>query len=422
MIGAPPLTRRALLQVAASTVALLAGDGSSRVNPARTATAATLPVSSAPPNVLLLHLNGGMDAVLTTDPKTRCDVADDIDLPYEEEAIRTVGTMRFGPHARSLVPFAEDLVFINGVAVRTAGHVPGFSQVLRCKLGYHGDEPPILDLIGAHRRGEPLTSMALGQPLMSAYSSAGFRADALVHRAEHLSPDDRRLLAKTLRAQAAGLRAESKGDRTLVTAHNIEDAAAFLDRLDVVPPLEVETWSANEKAQGDAKSLQTVLWAFRNQITRTAVLSVEQWDSHSDNVEVQQKASYGFFPLLARCLGEMKRREPDGTRLLDRTLIVAMSELGRFPVLNAMNGKDHYPEIPVILAGGPLGDSRGQAYGLTDRDQKARPVSLRTGKSVGRAPAVLDLDDLGATLLRASHVEPTTYGYHGRPLEFLRLG
>ena len=42
------------------------------------------------PRVLIqVFLRGGMDAVLTTDPKTRREVAPEIDVPYGEDEIRT---------------------------------------------------------------------------------------------------------------------------------------------------------------------------------------------------------------------------------------------------------------------------------------------------------------------------------------------
>jgi uncharacterized protein (DUF1501 family) len=408
------MTRRNVIQLATAMVALFAGERSAPVSVSSVAERRV----SRRPNILFIVLAGGIDALLTTDPRTRAEVDGAIDVPYEPSSIASVGELRFGPHIRPLVPFAEDFAFINGLAVRTAGHVPGHSQLIRCKLGYHGEEPPLLDLIGAHRGGEPLPSIALGQTFLPAYSPSGFRADALIHRARDLAPEDRRLLARVLRREAAGLRRESNADRATVAAQNADDAAAFLDRLETTPPLRIERWSDDSGVQDFGALLQTAMWAFRNDITRSAIVGVEDWDTHSDNTVDQKAASSIAFPMLARALRNMKEPGPDGRSLLDDTLIVAASELGRFPMLNRLNGKDHFPEIPVFLAGGPLGEARGRVFGRTDRMLRAMPVSLRTGEAQPSG-AILDLDDLGATLLRASGIEPTVYGYHGRMLEFL---
>ncbi len=52
--------------------------------------------------------------------------------------------------------------------------------------------------------------------------------------------------------------------------------------------------------------------------------------------------------------------------LLDETLVIAMGEFGRTPVLNARGGRDHWPGCwSIVLAGG--GVRGGQVIGVSDR-------------------------------------------------------
>jgi uncharacterized protein (DUF1501 family) len=55
----------------------------------------------------------------------------------------------------------------------------------------------------------------------------------------------------------------------------------------------------------------------------------------------------------------------DRRGLLDSTLVMASSEFGRTPRINADAGRDHWPKVfSVALAGG--GIKRGQIYGASD--------------------------------------------------------
>src|SRR5262249_22957095 len=102
--------------------------------------------------------------------------------------------------------------------------------------------------------------------------------------------------------------------------------------------------------------------------------------------------------------------------LLDNTLILMLSELGRYPRLNDSQGKDHFPEVPVLIAGSRYG--RGEAYGATGRAMESQPVSLTSGRPE-RSGQIPDINDLGATLLEIAGHDPRVYGYVGRVLPFI---
>jgi hypothetical protein len=118
----------------------------------------------------------------------------------------------------------------------------------------------------------------------------------------------------------------------------------------------------------------------------------DNWDTHGDNFN---RLKRDLLPPLERAsfalVNDLAERG-----LLDRTLIVWLTEFGRTPKIAASNaGRDHYPFCySVALAGG--GVRGGQAYGRSDR--------------LGSAP--LDLPctpaDLHATIFHALGISPET--------------
>ena len=96
------------------------------------------------------------------------------------------------------------------------------------------------------------------------------------------------------------------------------------------------------------------------------------WDTHSDN----DKACKGWLvtPLdkaLAALISDLADRG-----LLESTLVVCMGEFGRTPDVNALGGRDHWPQTGCALFAG-AGVPGGQVIGKTDEkgaEPKERPV------------------------------------------------
>ena len=81
--------------------------------------------------------------------------------------------------------------------------------------------------------------------------------------------------------------------------------------------------------------------------------------------------------------------------LLDRTLVVWLTEFGRTPKINRGAGRDHYPFCySVVFAGG--GVRGGQVYGRSDR-HAAEPADLPCGPN-----------DLHATIFHALGIPQET--------------
>ncbi|QDT74183.1 DUF1501 domain-containing protein [Lacipirellula limnantheis] len=112
------------------------------------------------------------------------------------------------------------------------------------------------------------------------------------------------------------------------------------------------------------------------------------WDTHADNFKLVKKLSEELDAGWGTLMTELSER-----RLLDDTTIVWMGEFGRTPVINAMGGRDHFPNAwSCVLAGG--GIKGGQAYGRTSDD----------GMKVEEKPVAIG--DVLATLCAALGVPP----------------
>jgi hypothetical protein len=86
------------------------------------------------------------------------------------------------------------------------------------------------------------------------------------------------------------------------------------------------------------------------------------WDSHQDNFarlknDLLPPADQSFATLI---------EDLDARGLLESTLVVALAEFGRTPLINRNAGRDHWPDcFSVVLAGG--GVRGGALYGSSDR-------------------------------------------------------
>lgn len=133
------------------------------------------------------------------------------------------------------------------------------------------------------------------------------------------------------------------------------------------------------------------------------------WDTHGDNIPPYGGIKNGLGPLLPLFdhLLTTLVTDLEDRGLLDQTLVIAMGEFGRTPMMgtqDSIDGRNHWPEVmSMCLAGGGL--RHGQIIGASERDGarvKERPI----------LPA-----DLAATIYRYMDVplETTYLDNRGRP-------
>jgi hypothetical protein len=419
------LTRRQVLGTAAAASVLsgLRLSGLLGVGPRARAQAASRPSFAPPRYFVTVFLRGGIDAVYTTDPKTRSEVDADVDVPYGANDIVDAGKMQFGPHFRPLARWAPELAVVRGVQVTTANHETGAFQMMRLRTNVEPTMPSLQDIIGAHRDTQPLASVTVGRlnsfeaspNAVVAPNGTEGRSLTSLEAVDALSDEEAALLSTAFENHLRHFSKEA-GGRDAVTRDHLTQAQSFFKRLQRVPRFKAVDWR-NGPAGGGTEALQRTLWFLQNDLAKGIVCKIQSdWDSHYRNADRQARATAAFTQVFSRFLDELHARRNEYGTLAEQTVVVCGSELGRFPVINGDLGKDHFPKSQFLLFGRDI--NGGSAFGTTGRRMEGQPIDLQTGRD-RRGGEHVYLDDLGATVLTMAGLKPELYGYTGRSLPFL---
>ena len=407
------MTRRDLFRGALATGATLA---------LPRARAATPP---GPRVLIQIFLWGGIDAVLTTDPKTRREVAPEIDVPYGEDEIHALGPVRVGPLFAPLGRHLSRAAIVNGVVGGTVSHITGVEQIhemrrvspgtglgLTGTLGLLADwDPPLGDVRFNHYN--PLVGLRASNGRTLTIQRPETPDESVVARLHGLAQDPRR------KAAATAALAEQLHGRVDPRAMPIEVARRLLAAIPEgpLPPIRPVLGSDDHPHALDIV-LRDLLYLVEHDLTAAAYMWFGSWDSHELNLRNQTEQADGMCKYLSVLLDELdQRRGRDGVALRERVGLVISSELGRMPVLNVQGGKDHFPQHPVMLLGPGI---RPGQFGETDARMIGLPISAQTGKpSASKRDFVPSVDDVGATILHWFGIDdPASVGYLGRRLDF----
>ena len=104
-----------------------------------------------------------------------------------------------------------------------------------------------------------------------------------------------------------------------------------------------------------------------------------QWDSHSGNDDSQTGCyEYLFEQLLYLGQSLQDTLDTDGVPLIESTTVMVLSEMGRTPVYNTADGKDHWPYTSMLMFG--QGIQGSQVVGATDEQLVSAPIDLSSGE------------------------------------------
>jgi hypothetical protein len=368
-----------------------------------------------------LIVSGGMDAISTFDPRTAAAVAPRIDVPYAPREIVSTGTeIGLAPAMRALAPWASRFSVINGVLVNTANHPTGQAQAVRLRTGATPASLAAFEVLAEARRTTPLGHVVLNALFDTSRTPDYFGEassknpmggpEGIFTALDRASPDELRELALVVRRQArvAGAELAPAATRT----------ADLLARVAEIPRLELRPWVDDPTELGLAEACQRALWLIEHDLCVAVTLGPRfaAWDSHNDNASIQGRLGAYLAAVLARLFAALDERRNAHGRLSAQTGVIVASEIGRLPYLNAMRGKDHFPQVPLLIAGpGLVG---GRAFGATGHELEAAPTSLRTGRADARG-RMLRLDDIGTTVLALAGIDPRLAGFAGDRLRFL---
>ncbi len=143
-------------------------------------------------------------------------------------------------------------------------------------------------------------------------------------------------------------------------------------------------------------------------ISRCAMISSGYgWDTHTDNDMLQSDNFEGLFSSLLELMEKLSAMPGTSTDfLIDETMVVVMSEMGRTPQLNSSEGKDHWPYTSVLMTGPRITGDR--VVGAFDNYYYGKKIDRETGELDDEGHD-LNTEELGATLMLAAGIDPNDH-------------
>lgn len=128
------------------------------------------------------------------------------------------------------------------------------------------------------------------------------------------------------------------------------------------------------------------------------------WDTHANNDAQQSQLFQELFQGLNQLLNLLRQTPGETTATLaEETVVVVLSEMGRTPALNGLNGRDHWPYTSALLVGPGL--TGGRVVGGFDDLFYGRDVDPDSAEVGGGS--TLSAETLGATLLALADQDPS---------------
>jgi hypothetical protein len=387
----PHLTRRSWLRssfLALGAAGLLAAQGRVRAAPV------------GPPRRLVLVFNsGGWDPVYALDPKpgvggvdspagtvkdfAGLDILTDVSRPAVEEFFTAYGSLS---------------AVVRGLNVNSVAHPDASHRVL---TGVSADTAPDVAAIASAVHAPDLAApyLILGRTAYSGpYGSLAARTGSVNQVVTLLDPkvglppvggpliphaptdlEEELIRAHVLARAERELQAVGGSTR-------VQDFVSSLARGDLLR--EVGEISKLELSRSFGAQIELAVDALARGLCHSVQIETGDWDTHTNNAD-QGPRHDEFFAGLSALVAALAALPGSGagSKLLDETAVVVVSELGRTPRLNAQQGKDHWPVTAALLVGS--GVAGGRVVGATTDRLDGAPVDLVTG-----AP-----DDDGAPLL-----------------------
>jgi len=140
------------------------------------------------------------------------------------------------------------------------------------------------------------------------------------------------------------------------------------------------------------------------------------YDTHSGNMAQgpSQDATYkGLHYLMQQLETTNDPLFSDGSKMIEHTTCVMMSEMTRTPKLNGAQGKDHWPVNSILIFG--AGVAGGKQVGETGEGMVAMPMDLTTGATTGQNLASVGTEIMVSGILELAGVDHTKYFGTGTP-------
>lgn len=247
---------------------------------------------------------------------------------------------------------------------------PGFGSVVAHEKKKVGDLPAYVSISGRAPRAS-----YLGQPCEAYYVGTPGEKDQYLSFAEGIAEQRGNKRLESLSRLNRKFASDKSNDTLLSTQTSIKDAVKLMRS----PALEAFELSkvptATLDRYGDTAFGRGALVA--KQLVETGVRFVQVnrggFDTHSENFDAMRNHGEIMDPALASLIEDLA-----ASGMLQKTLVVMLSEFGRTPKINANAGRDHYPSVfSCFMAGG--GIKGGTVVGASDKDgykPHDRPVAV----------------------------------------------
>ncbi len=386
-----------------------------------------------PKNLIIVVANGGWDTTFSMDPKPGLSTIDAPIGDIEEFSGIPVFTDPSRPVARAFFEaHAGITTVVNGLTVQSLVHTDCAKRVM---TGTASDTAPDFGAIVAHELGRELPApyLVLGQTSFTGpYASIAARAGTANQIGTLLDP------ARAFPTEQGDFTprfAPDMAEAELIRAHVLARAERDKALRGIVGINEsryrdfIESLARGDELAAAAEfgefnytldlgvQSQLALDVLEQEISRVVQMEMGNFDTHNFN-DAQGPNQELMFAGLAGLIDELSIRDgaEAGNKMIDETVVVIVSEMGRTPLLNEMMGKDHWPVTSALVMGG--GTSGGRVLGATDNDFLSVPLNLQTGETDPDGEQ-LEYTSFAAGLLGLVGVDPSEYLPLAEPFDAL---
>lgn len=379
-------------------------------------------------NLIVLLAFGGWDTSYSIDPKPvggEVDAPDGTITPFGGIDVLVDDTARPAISA-FFAQYAAITAVVRGIHMPSVGHAACVQSIL---TGARNETSADVAAIVAHEGGNdlPIPYLVLGNNAFAGpYASSMGRVGATNQLVGLLDPssayptigqtrentfvptasDEAYVRAYTV---ARAQRERATRGATGYNRRRVDDFLGSLDRGDRLRALR-DGLGARGTLLGLGAQRGLALDALQTGISRTVMLAVGQnFDTHETNTN-QSGSQQFLFDNLIQLVSALEGRpgQQSGTTMLDETVVLVVSEMGRTPKLNnsiPVKGKDHWPVTSAMIIGTDI--RGGMAYGGTTSKGEAELIDLDTGAiGTGATHRNLEPRHLAAGVLAACGVDP----------------
>ncbi|MCX4241217.1 DUF1501 domain-containing protein [Paraliomyxa miuraensis] len=377
-----------------------------------------------PRRLIIVMAEGGWDPTAVLDPKPGLttidalpgDVQEFAGLPVYVDGTRPAVTSFFQAHAALCT-------VVNGIQVQSLNHPDCAKRML---TGTPSDTNADMGAMTAHALEAELAApyLVLGRNSFSGpYASISARAGTANQLGTLLAPEraypvgspadftPRLPLDATeedlIRAHVLG-RAEDRLAARGQIGENQRRLQDFVDAIDRADVLAATADFGDFGFTGDLSfQAQLAVDALEQGLSFAAQIELGSFDTHENNLG-QIPLQDAFYAGLQALVDDLAARPgmQAGQSMIDDTVVLVVSEMGRTPKLNSTGGKDHWPVTSAMLIGGGL--PGGRVLGGTDELLYGRTVDLATGEP-DDGGVQIQYGNFAAGLLQAVGVDAATY-------------